>query len=369
MIGGILLGPTLLHHMPWFGHPGVIGATGQASVELGAIIQFGMLVFMFVVGTELRLDALGNHRSPIVYSSIGGILLSALMGVLAVMAAPHAWGLEHVTLYNSYPWVVGIVLSLSAIPVIARLLSDMNLVGTLFADLALSCAAITDLICLTGFGIVSFIAVNARTFKSSWVDIIIPIICIAVSILLLRRNVQPSANKGKTPPMSLAVIIMLSTASLTQSIGLSSALGAFIAGVVVTRLHSEDTLNTRTLSEVANSVFAPLYFASIGLNLDVERDFRLGLVLIVLGIAFVGKIGGTYIGARLAQLKPELAISIGYALNARGAVGLILASTAFGEKLINNQTYVAFVVMCLVTSLTSGLLLKRASSALSLSCH
>jgi mannitol/fructose-specific phosphotransferase system IIA component (Ntr-type) len=146
----------------------------------------------------------------------------------------------------------------------------------------------------------------------------------------------------------------LPCAAFTEYIGIHAVFGAFIAGVALgNSSHIREHIRT-VIEQFVQFFFAPLFFGTIGLTVDFVENFDLGLVLLVLGIACVGKIGGCTLGARLSGMAVRQSWAMGFGMNARGAMEIILGLLALQFGVINERLFVALVVMALATSMISG---------------
>ncbi|MCW5776823.1 MAG: cation:proton antiporter, partial [Phycisphaeraceae bacterium] len=158
--------------------------------------------------------------------------------------------------------------------------------------------------------------------------------------------------------LGFALVLTIGCAAFTEWIGVHAIFGAFICGVA---LGDSRHLRPRTreiIEQFVSFIFAPLFFASIGLRVDFAANFDLALVLIVLVLATVGKLAGCVVSARFAGFRRREAWAIGFGMNARGAMEIILSLLALEAGLINERLFVALVVMALLTSITSGMLVQ-----------
>jgi Kef-type K+ transport system membrane component KefB len=148
---------------------------------------------------------------------------------------------------------------------------------------------------------------------------------------------------------------------LAEWFGIHPVFGAFLVGVVFAQFTRDETDKQagKAIHTMAVYLFAPLYFVSVGLKVNFAEHFDLWLVLLVTVIAIVSKVLGAGLGARLGGFDPRNALAIGYGLNARGAIGIILATVALESGVVDERIFVALVVMSLVTSMVSGMALKR----------
>ena len=160
--------------------------------------------------------------------------------------------------------------------------------------------------------------------------------------------------------IGVAAVLVLVVAAAFEAVGVHAALGAFLAGATLAPSPEERENDHETISQFVTSFFgAPVYFVSIGLGVSFVANFDWRLVLTVLLVACAGKIGGAVLGARLGHMPPRQALAIGFGLNARGAMEMILASVALENRIIDERIFVALIVMALVTSLLSGPVMQR----------
>ena len=152
--------------------------------------------------------------------------------------------------------------------------------------------------------------------------------------------------------LSLTLVLVLVFSALAEKIGIHAVLGAFLVGLAFSNCEPHKMHNS--LRKVVMSVFSPLYFVSVGLGINLIKNFDLTLALIVLGIVIIGKVGGVWIGAKISKLSDRESLAVGFGMNARGAVGIILVTSAHQAGIIDERVYVALLVMAIVTSLISG---------------
>jgi Kef-type K+ transport system membrane component KefB len=166
---------------------------------------------------------------------------------------------------------------------------------------------------------------------------------------------------GPASLIGITIVMVLAVAVLGEVVGIHAVFGAFLVGVALGgNLDSERVKQTHdTVYQFAISFFAPLYFVFIGLNTDFVSFFNFPLIVLVLTIAFAGKVIGAGMGAWLGGMKPRAALAVGFGMNARGAMEVILASVAFETGVINQEALVAFILMALITSLISAPVLQR----------
>jgi Kef-type K+ transport system membrane component KefB len=179
----------------------------------------------------------------------------------------------------------------------------------------------------------------------------------------LINRALPWINKQLAWPggiLSLSLALCFLGAAFTEYIGIHAVFGAFIVGVSLGDSEHFSERAKEIVHQFINNIFAPLFFVSIGLRVNFFQNFDLGLTLVIILIAFIGKIVGSGLGAKLGGVTWREALAAGFGMNARGAMEIILGLVALENGLINEKVFVSLVIMALVTSMSSGPLMKRA---------
>ncbi|MGL5892888.1 MAG: cation:proton antiporter, partial [Bacteroidia bacterium] len=260
---------------------------------------------------------------------------------------------------------LGTALSISALPVIARILMDMNLFRTNIGMIIIASAMFNDLV---GWLIFSFI-LSVAGQGSSQAEVgytILYILSFGAFMLFIGRSLINRALPwiqtklswpGGVLAMSLGLCLL--SAAFTESIHIHAILGAFIAGIAIgDSVHLREQAR-EIIHQFVTNFFAPLFFVSIGLKVNFIEHFDGLIVAVVLVLAFIGKVVGAGLGARLGGLSKRNALAVGFGLNARGAMEIILGTLAYEAGLISQAVFVALVIMALITSITSAPLIRR----------
>lgn len=368
LLGGILLGPTVFGALApgYFGWLFPVDRTLTLARE--TVISVGMLFFLFVAGLEVKLVHIRSKGKQVAFTSVLGWLVPMALGVAAVQLFPGVWGAAALHNGGFFGIFVGTALSISALPVIARILMDLGLIQKELGIVVMTAATLNDVIGWLLFAVLLNVYFPAEAGASAtggadvWTNLGL-LLGFAAAVLLagrwlgrpvlrwVRANLSwPSAFIG------LTTVVILGAAAVTELLGIHAIFGAYLVGVALGQnlAPGEENDAHEVIYRFAISFFAPLYFVSIGLRADFAANFDLPLVLLVLGIACVGKIGGASLGAWLGGMKRREALAVGFGMNARGAMEIILASVALESGLIDQRIFVALVVMALVTSLLSG---------------
>jgi Kef-type K+ transport system membrane component KefB len=359
LLAGILLGPTLLGALAPSLHAWLWVASVPSGAAREAVVKLGLLGFLFAAGLEMDLGRARARLRETATVSLLGIAVPFLLGAAAVAAWP---GLFHSDRLD--PWwqsvFVGTALSISAVPVIARILIDLDLQHTDLAVVILSAAVIDDLV---GWSLFTVLLGRAAPDAAHTNPLLtLALVALVVLFLLtagrsLAERIRPWGRSRLPGPghwIGVAVVGVLAAAALVEAIGVHAVFGAFVAGLVLARPAERNEPVRVMVRQIALGVLSPLYFVSIGLKVDFVKGFDLELAIVVLALAAIGKIGGVTLGASLAGMPPRVALQVGLGMNARGAMEVLLASLAFEAGLIDARLLVALVIMAMATSILSG---------------
>lgn len=366
IIGGIALGPSLLGAIP--GDPSAQLFPGEVRAGLSAIGGIGLVLFMFIVGLELNLATVRRHDRTVLSVSVGSMVLPFACGIaLAALLYDHH-SLVGTTTVSFVPFALFIAtaLSITAFPVLVRILRDRGWQQTQIGTVATSCAAVQDsagwillvvsLVALKAHGVGPLLRVVLETavFICVLVNVVRPLLCFAL------RRWSP-AGELSLNTLAIAVVGLVASASATQLIGLHSVMGAFAFGVMFPRRESPRFVEevSRALRPTTMSVLLPIYFLSPGLNVDLTKlDSRAPVELIaIFACACVGKLLGSTIGARVAGLRGDDAHRLAVLMNARGLIELIVLNVGLAAGALDHQLFTELVAMAVVTTMMTGPLL------------
>lgn len=372
LLGGILIGPTVFGTLA----PGTSDALFPADRSLAlareSLLRVGMLFFLFVAGLEVKLAHVNQRRRQVAVTSLLGLLVPMGLGIASVRLFPAVWGPGAGGNGWAFSIFVGTALSISALPVIARILMDLGLIREELGIVVMTAAALDDVVGWTLFAIILNVAIPMQAAAGASWDVMLANLALLIGfasvVLLLGRWLSRPALHWVRTHLSwpsafigLTTVLMLGAAAVTESLGIHAVFGAYLVGIAFGQTLEPGEKNEAhdVIFQFAVSFFAPLYFVSIGLRANFASDFDLPLVLLVLVIACVGKIGGASLGAWLGGMRSRAALAVGFAMNARGAMEIILASVALESGLIDRRVFVALVVMALATSALGGPVMKR----------
>lgn len=367
LIVGIILGPTILGML----YPDIFNylfpRTGNIPIALDGIFSLSVIMLLFVAGMEVQLSLVLKQGKVAVYTSIFSMIIPFFTGFAVAWFFPEIFSISNEPgpklLFSLF---FGTALSISALPVIARILMDMNLFKTNIGMVIIASAMFNDLL---GWLIFSFVLslTNAKSGEhlSLWYTVAYIIgfglFMLTIGKKIIDKSLPWMQTKLSWPGgvLSISLGICLLSAAFTEAINIHAILGAFIAGIAFgDSVHLREQAR-EIIHQFVTNFFAPLFFVSIGLKVNFIENFDPLIVTIVLVLAFVGKVLGATIGARLGGMSKNHSLAVGFGMNARGAMEIILGTLALNAGLISKPIFVALVIMALVTSLTSGPLMKR----------
>lgn len=364
MLGGILLGPTILGMVAPEFYAWLFKSSPNVAVVRDASIKLGMLFFLFICGLETNLSDLRRmgHRAALI--GLVGTLLPIAAGVGLVYAVPRGfWGPAVQEHFLSFALFVGMNLANSANPVIARILMDLGILRSEIGTMIMTATIVDDLVNWTLFAIILSDIAPSNPAAAASLPVSIGLVLIFFAVVLgLGRWLGPRALhwakanvSWPTGLIGISTLIVLLTGSVAEKLGIHAFLGAFLAGAALAGDDAEHKSAHDIVCHFALSFFAPVYFVSMGLNANFIVSFDLLMVALIVVVALVSKMGSVLLGAWMARMpinRETVAIAIG--LNARGATGIILAGVGLANGVIDERIFVAIVVMCLLTSMIAG---------------
>lgn len=363
LIVGILMGPTVMGMVAPDVFNYMFPATGHVPIALDGIFNLSVIMLLFVAGLEVQLPLVFKQGKTAIYTSTFSMVIPFFTGFVVAWYFPQVFDIAEGEKLL-FALFFGTALSISALPVIARILMDLNLFKTSIGMLIIASAMFDDLV---GWLIFSFILSlsDKNTDSTSIIYTGIYIIGFGLFMLTIGKKIIDKAlpwiqTKLSWPGgvLSVSLGICLLCAAFTQSIHLHAILGAFIAGIAFgdsVHLHEKAR---EIIHQFVTNFFAPLFFVSIGLKVNFYENFNGSIVAIVIVLAYFGKVLGAFSGAYLGGLSKNNSLAVAFGMNARGAMEIILGTLALSAGIISVKLFVALVVMALLTSLTSGPLMK-----------
>ncbi len=358
VLAGILLGPSLLG-------PEISALVLPPSVApyLQVIAQLGIVLYMFVVGLELQPGVVRQRMQAVVGISHAGIVVPFLLGAsLALGLYPH-FSSSDVT-FTNFALFLGVAMSITAFPVLARILSDRGMARTEIGIVALSAAAIGDVTawCLLALvvGIVKAQA-GAGLVVAAGTVAYIAVMVLVVRPLIVRFAARAEHDENGRTGIVVLFVAMLVSATVTEAIGIHAIFGAFLLGALVPHESALARTLIRHLHDLVTILLLPAFFAFTGMRtrIDLLSGATAWLVcgLIIL-VATVGKFVATFVAARLNGYRSRDAATLGALMNTRGLMELIVLNVGLELGVISPTLFAMMVLMALVTTLATGPVLK-----------
>lgn len=367
IVAGLVLGPSLLGVL----FPGIFQYLFHSvSVSPITIIsQIGLILLMFQIGMDFDFSHLreNRNRKAVILISVNSILLPFSLGVVAgVLSAPH---LAPEIAPLPYSLFLGTALSITAVPVLGRIMTEMDLTRTRIGAIAISAAAIND---VTGWIILAAItAIATAQFSASVMAIqLTALVSYGIFAWWVARPFLRWAiarfddGHGRLSPnlMALMLALMFISSIATQSMGIFSIFGGFVLGVLVHNQHRFVSQWKKSVGDFVIVFFLPVFFTYTGLRTDITGLDTIplwGWCLGFLGTAIFGKFGGAFSASRVAGLDALQASAIGIMMNTRGLMELIVLNVGFDLGFIPKHVFTMLVIMAVVTTVTTAPLLRR----------
>jgi Kef-type K+ transport system membrane component KefB/mannitol/fructose-specific phosphotransferase system IIA component (Ntr-type) len=361
IIAGILLGPSFLGMLAPRLEARIFPSQGAFPLVLSVVSNLGVVLFLLTAGIEVDLSSVFRQGKSALLVSSFGVVVPFVVGTIAAGLFPAFLGAEPGAHREIFALFVGTALSISALPVVAKILMDLNLLRSDVGMLILSSAMFDDLVGWILFSIVlGMMQAGSASFSQLKHTILLTlgfvIAVLTVGRWLIHRALPRIQAHTSWPGGVLGFIftLTLASAAFTEFAGIHAVFGAFIMGIAV---GDSSHLRKRTrehIYEIVTNVLAPLFFVSIGLQANFVRSFSLSLFVSLFAVACLGKVLGIGWGARVGGLDRRTSWVAGLAMNARGAMEIILGLLAIQSGLIKDRMFVALVLVALVTSLIAA---------------
>ena len=354
VVAGILLGPSLLGPEA----SALILPTAIAPF-LGVIAQLGVVLYMFTVGLSLQGERLKHRARTAVAISHASIVLPFLLGALLALNLYPQLSSREVP-FTSFALFMGVAMSITAFPVLARILTDRGMIQTELGILAVSCAAADD---VTAWCLLAFVVAVAKSQPDQGIAVAASTVAYIGAMLLvvkpLLRRVIARWESGELPRSAVAFvfILLLVSALATEAIGIHAIFGAFLLGAVIPADSTVARTLSRQLESVVTVLLLPSFFALTGMRTRIDLLSGLdewlicGLIVVV---ATVGKFGGTTVAARLTGLDWRSTVALGVLMNTRGLMELIVLNIGLDLQVISPTLFAMMVIMALTTTMLTA---------------
>ena len=372
MFAGILLGPSLLGQL----FPSIESRLfPPASLPpLYLISQLGVVLFMFVVGMDVDIDRLRRRAKATVFISSAGIVAPFALGV-GLSIYLHGQYAPAGVAFLTFALFIGIAMSITAFPVLARILSERGLKETDLGNTAIGCAAIDDVSAWCLLALALAIG-QGHGFTQPVIAVTLTAVVAVIALAVVRPRAwalfgNAASGVAERGPLLRALLFLFVTAWATETIGVHALFGAFIAGVAVAGADSLRKPLRDAIEPLTSALLLPLFFAYTGLRTEVgslsaEAWFACALVLIA---AVAGKFGAVLVAARVQRFSWRDSLALGALMNTRGLMELVVLNIGYDLGILSAPMYTMMVIMALTTTCMAGpvlgLLAQRRTHAVS----
>lgn len=372
ILAGVVLGPSLLSSIfPVLGE-WIVPRSAVQGFLLEAVALIGVMLLLIVTGLETDLGLIRRKARTAVGVAVGGLVLPFAAGLALGYLIPDDL-LTDPSQRAVFALFIATALSISAIPVLAKVLMDLDLMRRDIGQTLLAAGMIDDITGWTLLGVVTALAsasalTSGTILQTVGMVVLFLVATATVGTWLVDRGLALVQDhfRGHNRMFSLVVVLAFSWGAFSQALHLEPVLGAFAIGILFGRSPRLPTDTIRKLESVALGLFAPIFFAVAGLKVDVSAILEPGLLLLtvaVVAVATFGKVVGAYAGARLLSSQDHWSsLAYGAGLNARGALEIIVATIGLSLGILNQTMFSIIVVMAIATSLMAPIALRFAVS-------
>jgi Kef-type K+ transport system membrane component KefB len=359
IIAGIFLGPSIMGY--FFPEFSAFLFPTDSQKTLQFLSQIGLAFFMFIVGMELDLEKLKNKAHNALVISHASIIIPFFLGVLLAASIYVEFAPAHVS-FLAFALFMGIAMSITAFPVLARIVQERGLTKTPLGAMVITCAAADD---VTAWCILA--AVIAIVKAGSIVSALFTIGLAAIFVVFMLYVVRPWIRKLSTSivekdkisksVVAIAFFILLMSAYIAELIGIHALFGAFIAGVIMPQNMRFKDLLAGKVEDVSVLLLLPIFFAFTGLRTHIEmlnQGHLWGTCMMVILVAVGGKFGGSALSAKLVGQTWKDSLSIGALMNTRGLMELIVLNIGLDLKILSPEIFSIMVLMALATTFMTG---------------
>lgn len=351
--GGILLGPSAVGRSSAF-----LNAVfpKQSLTVLDTLANIGLLYFLFLVGLELDLRAISHTGTTALVIAVAGISLPFIMGIGTSFVLQHTVARGVPT--GPFLVFMGVALSITAFPVLARILAELKLLTTDLGRMAMSAAAVNDVVAWILLALAIALSGSGSPLVSFWV-LLAGTGFVLVAFFLLRPVLtwmarrSPEGEPVKELYICATLVIVLAAGFATDTIGIHALFGAFIVGIIVPKDGPFAVVLLEKVEDLISGLFLPLYFVSSGLKTNVmtiKGSESWALLVLVVATACIGKIGGTVIASLIVRVPFRDALTLGFLMNTKGLVELIVLNIGKDRHVLNDETFAILVLMALITT-------------------
>ena len=334
---------------------------GEGKV-LNLFYQLGLVFLMFSSGFNTKL-ALGRHNRALVWRVFAGATILPILGALPFVGLfqPYFIGERGNNISFLLVFVIGV--AITSIPVISKIFFDMGVMNTAFANTVLTVSTIQDLALWIMLNAATLIATTGTVEFGPLLVVVIATagLFALVQWLAIRLEGKVSGKRRDTDFYTTSVILLLVLCALLQRVGINMMYTAFLVGYMIRALSRDDSHAAQRMQVVADfsfSVFVPVYFALVGIQLNLLHHFSPVRFLVFFLVAFGLEAAGTILTLWFTKLRRETVLNFAVTMNARGGPGIVLATVAYSAQIINIEFFTALILLTMLSSFLAGYWLR-----------
>ena len=361
ILGGMILGGSCLFLLLPSLSEQIFFAYPEEGKVLNIFYQLGLIFLMFLSGynTDIKVDKSNAKTISLVF--IGATILP-MAGSIPFFGLFKEHFIGSINNEFSYCLVFAIGVAITSIPVISKIFFDMGIMNTKFSNTVLTVSTFQDLCLWILLNVATRIAQSGEIKLVEMIVIVIVTIGIFVAIALISKFIKQIKSEWKPVTFySLSFVLLLITCGLLYMLGINIMYSAFVVGYLIKAVFgTEETVKSRmhSLEHIAFSFFIPIYFALVGIQLNVIHDFSLPRFLLFFAIAFGLEFIGTWVLLLFSGLKMSTRLNFAITMNARGGPGIVLATVAYSYNIISLEFFTVLILTTMLSSMIAGYFLR-----------
>lgn len=361
IFGGFLLGPTVLGHICPQAHNWLFNAFAEEGKLISLIYWFGLILLMFISGFEIQKKFSGEDKKIVGAVILGATVIPFIAGWIAPYIYDFSPYLGPKNNMVALQIVIAIAVAVTSIPVISRIFIDLNILHSHFAKVVLATATIQDIILWIALAVATgLVSATSMSFAGITSSVLVTVAFFVLTLAFMPRVINFGNSlkynlliKSSTAGYILFICFLFS--ALASILNVNIVFGAFLAGIIIGLMPNEKFEGEKNhIREIGLAFFIPIYFAIVGLKLDLIRHFDLGFFLWFLIFSSFFEITGTMMAAKAIKKDWLSSFNLGVAMNTRGGPGIVLATVVFDLGIIDETFFVTLVLAAIVTSLAAG---------------